>query len=247
VVAEIADLIDLPHAAVELARFNGFWGSLSREFDELLTDGVDLVHGNELLAGHVSEYAVDRRFGQSMHTLGNILSTVAAATGRKGGRDHAFTIVGGYVVLDALVLNTDRHHENWAMFREIDGTGEVCHTMAPSFDHASSLGRELTQARLRAWSSEHGHVSRYAGKGRGGVFLRTEDRHGANPLKLAEVAFRRWPRYLSPWLDNLDRVGIEPMQSVLRALPPELISPESRDFAGKLLSYTYSRLMELNR
>lgn len=45
-------------------------------------------------------------------------------------------------MLDAVIGNTDRHHENWGILRKRVGDrwqGMV----APTFDHASSLGREL--------------------------------------------------------------------------------------------------------
>jgi hypothetical protein len=51
--AEFAGLLDVPHAEVELAKFGDFFGCLSREFEDLANPRVELVHGNELLAGFV--------------------------------------------------------------------------------------------------------------------------------------------------------------------------------------------------
>ena len=45
-------------------------------------------------------------------------------------------------MLDALIGNTDRHHENWGILVR-RGRGVLLGEVAPSFDHASSLGREL--------------------------------------------------------------------------------------------------------
>lgn len=45
----------------------------------------------------------------------------------------AFDCFAGLLVFDALVGNTDRHHENWAI---VEDTG----LLAPSFDHGASLG-----------------------------------------------------------------------------------------------------------
>jgi hypothetical protein len=45
----------------------------------------------------------------------------------------------GYLCLDALIGNTDRHHENWGLLRFRDRF-----VLAPTYDHASSLGRELS-------------------------------------------------------------------------------------------------------
>ena len=56
------------------------------------------------------------------------------------------TLIADYMVLDALIGNTDRHHENWGILRtRVDGQWED--KVAPSFDHASLLGRELQDVR----------------------------------------------------------------------------------------------------
>lgn len=61
------------------------------------------------------------------------------------GSPHATAVEQfvGYLVLDALVSNTDRHHENWAVVRRSDGGVHL----APSFDHASNLGFQESQER----------------------------------------------------------------------------------------------------
>ena len=51
--AEVAALLGVSHARVELARLGGQWGALCRKFDALASDDTELVHGNDLLAGQV--------------------------------------------------------------------------------------------------------------------------------------------------------------------------------------------------
>ncbi|TDO16645.1 MULTISPECIES: HipA domain-containing protein [Halomonas] len=192
VAAEIAALLGIPHADVELARFEGRLGSLTRKFDALSDPGVELVHGNELLEGVVEGYDRYKFRGQHDHTLQHILAVVDRIIGTEPRRrETAFRTIGGFILLDALVLNTDRHHENWAMLRQTVDGGQAHHWIAPSFDHASSLGRELTENRLKEWAHEPWRVEWYAKRTRSGVYLKTEGRHGENPLHLAEVAHRR--------------------------------------------------------
>jgi hypothetical protein len=45
-------------------------------------------------------------------------------------------VFASYLVLDALIGNTDRHHMNWGV---LDDPGSP-RVLAPTFDHASSLG-----------------------------------------------------------------------------------------------------------
>ena len=52
---------------------------------------------------------------------------------------NAVGVFAGYLLLDALVSNQDRHHENWGVIGTQNGL-----SLASSFDHASSLGRNET-------------------------------------------------------------------------------------------------------
>jgi len=54
----------------------------------------------------------------------------------------------GYLMLDTLIGNQDRHDENWGFVLCLDRSRRV--TLAPTFDHASSLGRnESEKNRMR--------------------------------------------------------------------------------------------------
>ena len=57
------------------------------------------------------------------------------------GVASASDLFAGYLMLDALIGNTDRHHENWAI---IQAGRQYC--LAPTFDHASCLGFNLSDA-----------------------------------------------------------------------------------------------------
>ncbi len=61
--------MDILHAQVELAVFQGISGSSTESFAR---GGRNLFHGNQILAGKVLGYNPRQRFGQSGHTLANI-------------------------------------------------------------------------------------------------------------------------------------------------------------------------------
>ena len=55
-----------------------------------------------------------------------------------------------YLLLDVLVSNQDRHHENWGIINDDTRT-----YLAPTFDHAASLGRnECDSVRLKRIASK---------------------------------------------------------------------------------------------
>lgn len=66
---------------------------------------------------------------------------LAVHAGRNG------TKLAGYFVLDAMICNTDRHHDSWGLLTGPRAFGGNEYIVAPTFDHASSLGRELQDER----------------------------------------------------------------------------------------------------
>jgi hypothetical protein len=247
VAAEIAAVLDLPHARAEIARIDGDWGVICRKFDRLLVPGAELIHGNDLLAGAVLGYERDKSFRQSDHTLDNIFQAIAHLFPEEPVREAAWRQLAGYIVLDALILNTDRHHENWAVIRFTQFDGTVVHEIAPTFDHASSLARNERPEKLAMWLKDPNQVARYARRGRGGIYLDSSDEHGANPLRLAEVLARRWPEYFRPVAQRLENAGIAPILATLDRLPEAVISQPQREFAQRLLAWTFGRLLSTLR
>lgn len=249
IVAEVAEALGVAHARVELARLSGQWGSISRRFDALARPDSELVHGNDLLSGFVTGYDPQKQRKQSNHTVGNVIRAIAklyevddevAAL-----RDAALTMLAGYLVLDALVLNTDRHHENWGVVRRLDRDAGVAHEIAPSFDHASSLARNEPPAKLAAWLKEPGRVAWYAQRGQGGLYWNERDAKGANPLQLAMDAAQKWPSYFEPWRARLRGMTAGRLGELVDRVPDAAMAAESKQFAKALLAHTLERLQTL--
>jgi len=120
VAAELAKLIGVNAAEVDLAVCQHRRGTASPSFLDHRAGDV-LIHGNELLGGLVVGYERDKRFHQSDHTLENIRGAMIRALPPQGVAEALCTLAS-YAVLDALVGNTDRHHENWGLIvRTSDG------------------------------------------------------------------------------------------------------------------------------
>lgn len=247
VAAEVARLIGLPAATVELADFQGRRGCASLSFVHPEA-GEGLIHGNEILAGMVLGYDRAKKFRQSDHTLENIQTAIRNLFPDKAVHDGVLTILAGYLVLDALIGNTDRHHENWALLwqqvKADNGGINLMLRVAPSFDHASSLGRELQDAkRLNLLRS--GAVGGYVRNGKGAIYLGSSDKHGANPLRLAEFGARRFSAYFLPAIRQLERISPSDFRPILDSVPVARMSVVSKDFTFAFLSYTYNALIML--
>ena len=242
--AEVAELLAIPHARVQLATLEGAPGCISRRFPELAKSGAELIHGNDLLSGAVLGYDRTKQFRQSDHTVEHILAAISNVLPNPDEQTKAFRQMAGYLILDAIILNTDRHHENWALIRTIHPDGRVTHDMAPTFDHASSLGRNEPPDKLATWLSETGRPAWYAARSRcqGGIYLRSDDAHGANPLALLELVARKWPDYFAPWLEPLNRVSEAALCDTVERVPVDTMAPAQRDFAKALIRVTYRRV-----
>ena len=200
IAAEVAAMLDIEHARVELAASDGMYGSVTESF---IHGNQVLIHGNQLLAITHAGYDSERTFQQSSHTLCNIWGTLNRISEFVGmDRDDARQRIAEYIVLDAVIGNTDRHHENWGVVVERVGDRQNGR-IAPSFDHASSLGRELRDERRILLMNEH-RVGQYSEKGRGAIYWSEDQRHCPSPLELARRAARQYPDIFQPALSRLD-------------------------------------------
>ena len=243
VTAEIGHLLGVSCARVELAEFQGKRGSASLSFADR-SEGKLLIHGNELLAAAMTGYDKDKIRKQSDHTWANILAALARLKTLENVERSAEADMAGYIFLDALIGNVDRHHQNWGCLLHMYSEGKFRFTIAPSFDHASSLGRELLPEEAERRMVEQ-RVGDYVEKGRGGIYRVSEDKRGANPLALAcELAIER-PDLFAPWLERLKQVPMESLAECIERLPESWAALSNRRFALEFLRHSRSRLTSL--
>jgi hypothetical protein len=243
VAAEVAKLAGIDAAEVELAEFSGRLGCVCRSFVDL-EKGEGLVHGNEILGRLVTSYEPEKRFKQSDHTLDNIVRAIQSVfTGKSA--DGALARLARYVVLDALIANTDRHHENWGLKLGFDAAKNTyLKSVAPSFDHASSLGRELLDVK-RSELLANNEIARYVSAGRGGIFDASTDKRGANPLELARVGAARYPDHFRGALTQLKNLEKTRIRFIIDNLPEQRASAIAKDFAYAVICHSLDQLLKL--
>ncbi|WP_133511843.1 hypothetical protein [Candidatus Thiosymbion oneisti] len=171
VACEICALLEIPHAHYEFATSQGREGVVTKSF---LPAGCEYVTANAILSRLKPAYKDQRLYQARQHTVRVFLALGAnspfgfpvelpvgyAAPSSIGRADD---LMVGYLVLDALIGNSDRHDENWGF---ISCGGSPSHVMlAPTFDHASSLGwNETDENRLKRLMTQDrgGSVEAYA-------------------------------------------------------------------------------------
>lgn len=237
---QVAALLEIPRGEVELAVFGEARGSATKSF---IGDKEELVHGNQILERTEEGYDADRRFRQSRHTLHSVMRGMDRVFKSPEGAERAKRRFADYVTLDALIGNTDRHHENWGVVRSRSASGWVG-SLAPSYDHASSLGRELTDERRDA-RLKSGGVGGYLNRGRGGIYWEQDDRRSPSPLQLALLATERYPDIFIPALRNLDRLSESDIVHIVNRIPDDWMSESARLFAISIMRYNIAKLQEV--
>jgi hypothetical protein len=254
VASEIAYSLNIPAAEVKLADYQGRRGCASKNFTNALADtSLQLIHGNEILAGYVPNYDKTLRFGQSKHTIENIIFAIQSMF--KTESRSVLTQLANYVVLDALIGNVDRHHENWGLLWEpvvvrTDDSGKtplltIKFMVAPTYDHASSLGRELTDVK-RVDKLRGGAVESYVRKGRGGIYVEGRAR-AENPLDLVETAAVKYPEFFRVALNTLQNTALGTLTETVARVPDSRISPSAREFATEMLRVSYNALTRIGQ
>lgn len=242
IAAEVASVIGVRHAKVELAEFEGERGSTTESFAR---GGRALYHGNQVLERTVGDYDPNKKRHQSQHTLANIFAGMDHVFANPEAASRAKRTLAGYTVLDALIGNTDRHHENWGLL--LRGEGDSLRGIvfvAPSFDHATSLGRELLDERRDRLLAEN-RVGGYAEKGRGAIYWSEDERRGPSPLELVRRAVRDYPDLFRPAVLKIVEIDENIFSQIVDRIPSDWMTSSAREFAVKLLCYNYEQLKEM--
>jgi hypothetical protein len=236
VAAELAALLHLPVAHVELAAYRGQRGMIGRSFTDQQNDALE--HGNELLAGNDPSYDLEEgreNPGYTVTAVSQVLGDVQAPAGWTGPAMSAYDVWSGYLVLDAWIANRDRHHLNWGVVQHADGR----RTLAPSYDHGNSLGNQerdpdgLTgnPSRLAKWLRD-GKSHHFAGRPPL-VDL------AASALVVASDPARRY------WLEVLTQVDEGDVSTLLGRVPIARMSDPARNLASQILQNNRRRLLDV--
>ena len=149
--------------------------------------------------------------------------------------------LASYSILDGLIGNTDRHHENWMIKQDFSG-GEVRLSLAPSYDHATSLGRELSDEQRQRILASDG-VLRYLQRGRGGVFDVSGLERAPAPLKIAQLIRRRWPDYVRGTLERIELAQDSEFRNIIERVPGQFMSELAKKFAYQAIATSKAELM----
>lgn len=248
VAAQLAQRLGLPHAKYCLAVYEDRQGVVT---DSFAPAGTRLVLGNELIGFSARETGGRHSKGEAhsirreAHTIGRIAAllnrkTVGVPEGLNppNGALNAADVMCGYLLLDALIGNQDRHEENWGFVVSQEGV-----RLAPTFDHASSLGRNEVDAKrvqkLAQKNDDHG-VPGYVKRAMTPIY---DGLNQLRPLEAFLALSRVSPDRGQYWAERLSMIDPSGFDHLLRSVPDEWISEPARQFAVAMMRVNRERIL----
>lgn len=247
---QLAARLGLPHATYELAEWNGSAGTVSPKFS---AEGEQLVHGNELLGHAVSHSDGVVEYLTTEQTLSEILAAlsrnveVPVRWAAPDGISTAAGVFTGYLLLDALVGNTDRHHANWAILEVPAVAGSLRPTLAPTFDHASCLGRNESDdvRRARLDSNDAGYsVEAYAARARSSIYREENDPRPMGTVEAFEEIAIANSSAAKIWGERLRSLRETDFELLASAVPRRRLSPTGAEIATRMLRHNRARILQ---
>jgi excisionase family DNA binding protein len=249
IACELCQLLKLPHAEYKLARYKDKLGVITPSF---VPHGAALILGNEMLHLVVKDYKSEIRYHQQKHTLSRVMTAIGKDTQFPvgwqplEGIETAHDIFTGYLLLDAWIANTDRHHENWGVIRDI--ATNTFH-LAPTFDHASSLGSHENdsnkQDRLNT-NDKFRNVAAYVRRAHSALFKNENEQKAMLTIEAFREMAIRYKKAANIWLENMDNINTQEVLHILEQIPEVVMSNTSKLFTQAILEENKKRLMTLD-
>ncbi len=240
VVNEIGNLLNLPVARYEFA--TGYFDGSTELIEGIVSlncipEGASIFTGEEFLT-ESGNYDGD---DPSQYTIENVLNALDAADVKPPSNwqqipeiDTGAKLFVGYMMLDCLVNNSDRHDHNWGIM-SVGGRLELI----SSFDHGLSLG-STDEDEGKPDLSLADYVDR---------FSQSSFQQGYYKLPTFTIfdrAARLYPDAAKIWQQRLARITTAQIDDIFTRIPESRITPIAAKFARQLLEYDRPKILSLD-
>lgn len=247
---ELAKVILLPCAEYDFATCQEINGVISKRFFD---PASTLLPGNLLLANFVDNYDHSKKYNQISYTLAAVLGVLRRMQKPQlilrefvGMQMKEVEVFAGYLVFDAWIGNTDRHHENWGLIAtKLDETDFVAR-LAPAYDHASSLGRELSdekKAQLLKSKDDKRNIVAYTNRGHSA--FSGKNKKTITHEEVLTYLMAKYPEATRKWAEIVCTVKAEQMFKLFQQVDDAYISEISITFAIHLLELNSLKIQKV--
>ena len=248
---ELAELLGLPHVHYELAIEDGT-NNPGVVCSSCVVRPESLFLGNQLMLALDKKYPADLgpKFKVKAHTVEAVsdavrLISVPDERWTENVPDEANTSCGiftGYILLDALTANQDRHHENWGVVWD----GQTMR-LAPSFDHGAALARNLadTNRKLRLESPDPvQRVPAFAARARSAFYAENETKRPMSTYHAWRAFADLNPDAAKAWQSRLAAIDRQQISAIIERIPPSRMSAICRRFTQELIEENQKRILQ---
>jgi hypothetical protein len=237
VVNKIGNLLSLPVARTEFA--TGHFNESVSIVEGILSvncipKNSQVFTGESLLISNINNYRSDNLADYTVENclksleLANVLPPTSwqqSVTGIETGAD----LFVGYLMLDALCINRDRHYHNWGVMAVTNRL-----ELIPSFDHGLSLG---STDRINL------PVDRYAHRFKSPFQSRTQQQ--LSTFSACEIAAQLYPDAAKIWQERIKQVTPAQIAEIFDCIPAARITPAATRFAINLLAYNQQKIIDI--
>jgi len=248
VTCEIAHLLKIPCAEYDFAIWKDKEGVTSPIF---VPDHARLIHGNELLGKAVDNYPQKATYHSRdykistvvaiMHLLKDVIN-LPIGYGENKYIKKPIDVFIGYLMFDCLISNQDRHHENWGIIADYKNNKNY---LAPTYDHASSLGCRVSDGeiidRMSTKDSRY-NVKSFVNKCKSA--FSSKDGKRISPLVAFLVAAKQNLDASSYWINQVENLSLRTMTNIFNEIPEPLININSVRFVVEILHANRSNILE---
>ncbi|MGB4497209.1 MAG: hypothetical protein WBI40_00800 [Methylococcaceae bacterium] len=138
-------------------------------------------------------------------------------------------------MFDAWIANQDRHHENWGVVSYDDKI-----YLAPTYDHAASLGQNETDFKRAEMLSTKDKVT----KARSAIYETKTAKKSMTTVAAFEFLTNKRKNAAQFWKQRLQEISIEQCTAIFEQIPKTEISETTIKFALAMLELNKKRLLE---
>jgi hypothetical protein len=154
----------------------------------------------------------------------------------------ASAVFVGYLMLDTLIGNSDRHDQNWGV---VVCGGDI--HLQPTYDHASSLGRLLSEEACNVkltTRDQQQSVASYVLKARSALFP-INGTKTLSTIEAFQAAARRDPTAARFWLRRAADLSEAAIWNTIDLVDATRMGPSAKQFAFQMLTLNKQRLLDL--